>query len=410
MNAIILSVGTELTTGQTIDTNSAYLARQLAERGIHTMRHVTVADDRADIGAAITEACGKAELVIVTGGLGPTEDDLTRQAMADAMGTQLALDERSLAEISEFFRLRNRAMNETNRVQAMIPAGATAIQNRVGTAPGIAAKVRNAQVFVTPGVPSEMEWMYANAIAPLLPQAGGVIVHRIVHTFGAGESDVGARIADLMRRGANPLVGTTVAAGLVSIRIIACAEAPAQAQAMTDAVVAELHRRLGELIVGEGSATLAGTLGEMLRVRKFTVATAESCTGGLIGKLLTDVPGSSSYYIGGVVAYSNAIKMDVLGVPNELLSAHGAVSEEVAKAMAQGCRERLGSYWAVSVTGVAGPDGGTDAKPVGLVWIGVAGPGGVQAHRWFFPGARDLIRLRSAMAAMNYLRLELLKR
>ncbi len=407
MNAVLISIGTELTTGQTIDTNSAYLARQLAAHGIHTLEHVTVADDLDDITEAIRFACSKAELVIITGGLGPTEDDLTRSALAAAMGCDLVLDEACLAEIEEFFRLRKRPMNASNRVQAMIPRLAKPICNKVGTAPGIEARIGETQVFITPGVPSEMEWMFQNAIAPRLPRLNGVILHRIIHTFGQGESDVGARIADLMKRGANPLVGTTVAAGMVSIRVVSHAPTHEQAAAMSEDVVKQLHARLGELVVGESDATLAMAVGDLLRQRKQTLATAESCTGGLIGKMLTDVAGSSDYYIGGVVSYANRIKASLLGVEESLLAEHGAVSEPVAAAMAEGCRTRLGADWAISVAGIAGPTGATAVKPVGLVYIGLAGPGGTEVHQQVFPGSRELVRLRSALAAMNYLRLKL---
>ncbi|MFB3891317.1 MAG: competence/damage-inducible protein A [Phycisphaerae bacterium] len=407
MNAIVLSIGTELTSGQTIDTNSAYLARQLAERGISTLEHITVADDQPEIADAIRRSAAKADLVIVSGGLGPTADDLTRQALADAMGTTLEMDDKCLAEITEFFRLRNRPMSPVNQVQAMVPRGATAIPNKVGTAPGLYARIGRCDVFITPGVPSEMEWMYKNAVEPRLPSLSGVIVHRILHTFGAGESDVGAKIADLMKRGANPLVGTTVAAGLVSIRIIACAATVDEARRMTDGTVAAINERLGELVVGEGDMTMAQVVGELLRKRRQTLATAESCTGGLVGKLITDVSGSSDYYLGGVVSYSNRIKAGLLGVEEALLERHGAVSEPVARAMAEGCRKRLGSDWALAITGVAGPTGGTAEKPVGLVHIALAGPHGTEAIRSVFPGTREIVRLRSALMALNLLRLRL---
>lgn len=408
MKAIIVSVGTELTSGQTVDTNSAFLSRQLAAHGISTAAHLTVGDELADVAAAICQAAGGAELVIVSGGLGPTEDDLTRQALAAVLGCELVVDEPSLRQIEEFFALRNRPMNAVNRVQAMVPAKAAAIPNKVGTAPGIAAKLGQASIFVVPGVPSEMEWMFRNAIEPTLQDAPGVIQQRIIHTFGAGESDVGSKIVDLMKRGANPLVGTTVAAGMVSIRILSCAQTPEAAKAISDPVADEVRRRLGELVVGEGGSTMAGAVGELLVRAKQTVSTAESCTGGLVGKLITDVPGSTRYYSGGLVTYSNSLKMQLAGVGEGLLIAHGAVSEEVAAALAIGCRQRLGSDWAISITGIAGPGGGTPAKPVGLVWIALAGPSGVKTLRQFFPGPRETVRLRTALAAMNMLRLELL--
>lgn len=410
MNATIISIGTELTSGQTIDTNSAYLARQLAQWGIETVRHVTVTDDLAPIVEAIRDAVAHADLVLITGGLGPTADDLTRDALAQVLGTQLVLDEKCLADLEAFFQRLGRPMVPSNRIQAMIPQGCEVLENLVGTAAGLAARIGSAQIYVTPGVPHEMRWIFEHIIAPRLSRQGGVILHRIVHTFGAGESDIGEKIADLMIRGANPTVGTTVAAGMVSVRIIARAADMTAATRMADDVATQVRARLGKLVVGQEHQTMASVLGELLRGKNQTLATAESCTGGMIGQMITAIAGSSDYYRGGVVAYSNEIKSGVLGVSDDLLREHGAVSEPVAIAMADACRARLGSDWAISVTGIAGPGGGTPTKPVGLVYIGLAGPGkGARAFRHVFPGERDIVRLRASLAAMNYLRLELLE-
>jgi nicotinamide-nucleotide amidase len=408
MNAIIISIGEELTSGQTVDTNSAFLARRLAECGIKTLEHHTVSDDRGPITAAIARAAQAAELVIVTGGLGPTDDDLTRHGLADALGTELAIDPKCLAHLEEWFRSRGRTMVASNRVQAMVPRGAEPLDNRMGTAPGLAAKVGGATVYVTPGVPSEMKMMFEEVIRPRLPAGTGVIASKVVHTFGSGESDVGMKIADLMRRGANPLVGTTVAAGMVSIRIQAHSADPDQARAMAAEAAAEVRRRLGDLVVGEDDETMAAVVGGLLRKRGQTLATAESCTGGLIGELITSVSGSSEYYLGGVVAYANRVKVELLGVSDELLRQAGAVSEPVAGAMTEGCRRRFSSDWAISVTGVAGPTGGTAEKPVGLVYIGLSGPGGTEILRSQFSGTREVIRLRASLMGMNLLRLKLL--
>jgi len=408
MNAIIVSIGDELANGQTVDTNSAYLARELAMRGIAAIEHITVGDDQGAIAAVLRSAAGRADVLIVTGGLGPTADDLTRQALADAMGVGLALDEASLTDIEGFFRRMGRVMIDANRIQAMVPIGAAAIRNEVGTAPGLYARLGRCEVFITPGVPSEMRWMFQNAIAPRLGSQGGVILHRILHTFGEGEGNVGATIEDLMRRGGNPTVGTTVAAGMVSIRVVARAENLEAAQAASEATVQELRRRLGALVIAEGDVTMAAAVGELLRSKGATLATAESCTGGMLGEMLTSMPGSSDYYVGGVVSYANQAKETMLGVPGELIAQHGAVSEPVARSMAQGVRARLGSDWGIAITGIAGPGGGTAEKPVGLVWIALAGPGGTQAWRQVFPGTREVVRLRATLAAMNRLRLELL--
>ena len=408
MNAIIVAVGDELITGQTIDTNSAFLARQLAELGIETCGHRTVRDDRAAIAKAIRESAAGAGLVLITGGLGPTDDDLTRHGLADAMGAELVLDETCLEKIKEFFRVRGRTMIPANSIQAMIPAGAEPIANRLGTAPGIAAVVEGAKVFVMPGVPAEMKCMFAERIAPRLGRGAQAVVHRLVHAFGTGESDIGAKIADLMARGANPLIGTTVGAGMVTVRIAARGKGEADAQALAAETAAEIRRRLGRLVVGEDDATLGSAVGDLLRRRGQTLATAESCTGGLVGKLLTDPAGASDFYLGGLVAYANRVKQQALCVPAETLDAFGAVSEQAAAAMAVGCREALASDWAVSVTGIAGPRGGSQDKPVGLVYIGLADSGAHRTCRHVFPGTREIIRRRAAMAALNHLRLALL--
>ena len=409
MKAIIIAVGDELLSGKTVDTNSAYLSDQLTRLGIETVGHLTVGDNEQAIAAALIDAVGRAPIVLVTGGLGPTKDDLTRQGLAGAMGSDLRLDETCLTEIEAFFSGRGRKMAPVNRIQAMIPNGAEALANGFGTAPGIAARLGEATVCVMPGVPVEMREMFAASIAPRLPRAPIAILQRLVHAYGTGESDIGAQIADLMadREGA-VTVGTTVSGGLITVRITARGADQDAAAALADAAAGEVRRRLGTLVVGQDGVTMAPAVGKMLGARGQTLATAESCTGGMIGQMITDVPGASAYYLGGVIAYANEIKTALLAVPAEMLAAHGAVSEAVAEAMARGCRERFASDWAVSVTGIAGPEGGTEDKPVGLVYIGVAGPDGCTVHRHVFPHGRDQMRHRTAMAALNHLRLALL--
>jgi nicotinamide-nucleotide amidase len=407
MRAVVIAVGDELVSGRTVDTNSAHVAAALAEAGVQPHRQITVGDAEDDIAEAVSEAAAAAEVVVVTGGLGPTADDLTRQGLAKALGAELALDEASLSEIEAFFRLRGRRMRGANRVQAMVPAGAEALPNPLGTAPGIAARLGRARVFALPGVPHEMERMFAEQVAPRLPAGRGATFTRLVHAFGAGESDIAAEIADLMDRGAAPTVGITACSGLISIRVVARAAGAEAARRQAEGCVREVRRRLGQLVVGEDGDTLAAAVGRALRERRQTLATAESCTGGLLGALLTDVAGSSDYYLGGVVAYADDLKRDALGVPEAMLAEHGAVSEPVAAAMASGCRERFASHWAVGVTGIAGPAGGSEDKPVGLAYVALAAPDGTNVERHVFPGDRATIRGRAAMAAMNALRLAL---
>lgn len=408
MKAVIVAIGSELVTGQTIDTNSGFLARQLGRLGIETIEHVTVGDDRRAIADVLTEAAERADLVIVSGGLGPTPDDLTRHALADAMGVDLVSDPDQLERIERFFAKRGRKMIPANRVQATFPRGAEPLTNEVGTAPGIHARLGDAEVYVVPGVPSEMRWMYGNVIRPRLPAGQGAILHRVLHSYGQGESDIAARITDLMRRDDGPVrVGTTVAAGLVSMRVTARGADEAEADNCARRMLDEIRRRLGDLVVGEGEETMASAVGTLLRSAGQTVATAESCTGGLVGELITSVPGSSEYFLGGVVTYTNRMKRELLGVPAELLEAHGAVSKPVARAMADGARRVLAADWAIALTGIAGPTGGSDEKPVGLVWIALSGPDGTAVHRHVFPGTREIVRHRSALMALNHLRLAL---
>jgi nicotinamide-nucleotide amidase len=407
MKAIIISVGDELISGQTIDTNSAHLARRLAGLGIVTSAQWTVGDDRLAIASAIATAAKAADLVIVTGGLGPTADDLTRQALADAMETELVLDAKCLAEIEDFFRRRARTMVPANRIQAMVPAGAEPLSNKVGTAPGIAARLEGKPVFALPGVPHEMECMFEAAVAPRLGRDAGVVLYHTVHAFGGGESDIASAVADLMERGRNPTVGTTVASGMVTLRIISRARTPREAQEGIGNTARDIRSRLGAMVVGEGEETMASVVGDLLRRTGQTLAVAESCTGGMIGEMITTVAGSSDYFLGGMVAYSDGVKTRLLSVPREALDAHGAVSEEVAVAMAQGCKGSLKSDWAIGVTGIAGPSGGSEEKPVGLVYIALAGPSGTESHRHVFPGNRATIRLRASLTALNCLRLAL---
>lgn len=411
MKAIVISIGDELILGKTVDTNSAYLAQELGKHGLDVIAHHTVADRIEAISAEIRSACEQADYVVITGGLGPTKDDLTRQALAEVMGVPLELHQGCLDKIKELFKRRNWKMVAANQIQAMLPAGTQPLPNEAGTAPGISAKVGNTLVVVMPGVPYEMKQMFDLQVRPLLPKDSGSVVQLLLHTFGAGESDVGERIGDLMEsRDGNIKVGTTVAAGMVSIRItVSGADTNAQALQQAESVADQIRQRLGDLVLGSGTDTLAFVVGKLLSERKQTFATAESCTGGMVGQLITAISGSSEYYVGGVVSYSNALKQSLLGVSLQTLESFGAVSEPVAKEMALGCRERLNADWAVSLTGIAGPTGGTEEKPVGLVYIGLAGPDGVQVHRHLLSGNRDRVRQRAALAALNHLRLALLK-
>ncbi len=304
-------------------------------------------------------------------------------------------------------------MPDANRVQALVPVGAQPITNTCGTAPGIRAEFGQATIYAVPGVPREMEEMFRRSIQPEITAkaAGRSVQARKLLCFGAGESDIASRIADLMQRGRNPLVGTTPHEMIIGIRIVATGQSPREAKDLLDEDTAEIRRRLGDLVYGEDEQTLADTVGRMLIDRRLTVATAESCTGGLLAKSLTDLSGSSAYFLRGYVTYSNQSKTELLGVPAAMIGQFGAVSEEVARAMAMGCKARAGVHYAISITGIAGPTGGTAEKPVGLVYIALSGPEGTEVHRLSFGEhlQRWQIRDRAAKVALNLLRLAMLK-
>ncbi len=403
--AFILSIGTELALGQTVDTNAAWLARELAAIGIRTTRHATLADELPLIVDVLKQTAAEHDLVLVTGGLGPTADDLTRTALAEAAGTDLVEDPDSLARIRAFFAERQREMPARNSVQALRPRTGRSLPNDCGTAPGVHVRIGGTPVYSLPGVPREMRAMFEAQVRPHLP-VGRVIRSRILRSFGLGESDLGDRIRDLMQRGRNPEVGTTAAYALVGVRINATAETAPEADALLDRSEAEIRARLGDYVYGRDGETLPGAVLAMLATRGETLVTAESCTGGLVGEMLTDVPGSSRGYRGGVVTYANALKESLLDVPRDTLDTHGAVSEEVARAMADGARRILGGTWALATTGVAGPSGGTTDKPVGLVYIGLAGPDGTTVRRCLFgsDATRAAIRQRAALTALNLVR------
>ena len=407
--ASIISVGNELLGGQIVNTNAAYLGRRLLSIGIPTVSCYTVGDETDLIVEALGWAAGQADIVLITGGLGPTDDDVTRQGLAKFMGVELEFRDELLQQISEFFTRRDIKMSEKNKVQAYIPAGAEALANNVGTAPGITAEYEGKIFVCLPGVPSEMKQMFAESVVEKLGQSGEgqVVIIRKLHCFGTGESVIAEKLGDLMRRDRNPLINCTVSGGIITLHIVATAKDKSCADEMLERDRSELREILGDLVYGEDEQTLAEVVGAKLRERKATLAVAESCTGGLIGKLLTDAAGSSDYFRCGWVTYSNEAKVREVGVDKGLIEKHGAVSEEVARAMAKGAREKGGTDFAIGVTGIAGPGGGTDQKPVGLVYIAVDGLGRLDVRRYIFLHSRGHIRYRTALAALNILRLKL---
>ena len=419
MKAIVLSVGDELVLGQTVDTNSAWISQQLATIGISVFAHATVGDAQEDIEAALRSAIAQADAVIVSGGIGPTADDVTRQALAVVMDVPLEVNDAWLEHMRTWFQSLGRVMPETNSVQALIPRGATMIWNHNGTAAGVAAKIGKVSVFLTPGVPKEMKGMFTRDVLPALASAGGgaAIVQRTLHTFGAGESTIAEKLGNLMKRGRNPSVGTTVAGGVVSVRVNSRFDTAQEATTRSDGTCAEIRAALGDLIYGEDNETLPAVVATLLfdneRAKQWSpaVATVESCTGGLLAGMLTQTPGSSAYFRQGWVTYTNQAKMDQLGHPavmQESIEAHGAVSEPVAAKMATGGGVVSGAYFTLAITGIAGPGGGTGTKPVGTVCIALAAGDRVAVRTFIFPGDRDMIRDRAAKMALTMLRFELL--
>lgn len=426
MNAEIIAAGTELISGQRVDTNSAWIATALGELGIACSYHTTVGDDMVEYVTALALASQRADLILMTGGLGPTQDDITREAVAAVAGRKLVLDEPSLIAICTLFAGRKGTSTDPdqvvadlermfpdlvnrNRIQATLPEGAEPLPNRVGTAPGIWMRLGRATIACLPGVPSEMKVMYREQVVPRLSARGlaqQVTRIRKINMFGRGESEIEADALDLTSRGRIPEVGITAHQATISFRIFSRGSTPDVADEIARPTVESIYERFAELIIGEGDEDLDEAVFKALNERAMTLACAESCTGGLIAHKLTRVPGVSAVFRGGVVSYSNEAKQEILGVPEGMLSHFGAVSSEVAGAMAAGARQKFGADIAISTTGVAGPGGGTADKPVGLVWLGLATPEGVRtkALRLGEEQPREIIQERAAKHAINWVR------
>jgi len=402
----VVTIGTELLLGLTPDTNAAELGRALAAAGIEVVRHSTVGDRPEAIRAAVAEALDRTGFVITTGGLGPTRDDITKRVVAELCEKPLRLNEEVLRSLEDRFRRLGRPMAASNRTQAEVPEGATVLPNPRGTAPGLWVEERGRVVVMLPGVPSEMRGLLTEEVLPrLAARASGMVVRsRTVRTTGIAESALAERVGAIEDDIAPLTLAYLPSVEGVDLRVTAWTIPEAEAERRLAATVAMLRERAAEHCYGEDGTDLASVVLEQLRSRKTRLAVAESCTGGLLGGRITAIPGSSEVFAGGIVAYDDAVKRGMLDVSAALLKPHGAVSEEVVRAMVAGALRRFGVAAGLAVTGIAGPSGGTPEKPVGTVWLAAAFGQETRALKRIFPGDRAEIRARAAQAALDLLR------
>ncbi|MBD2690180.1 competence/damage-inducible protein A [Anabaena catenula] len=416
MSAEIICVGTELLLGDILNSNAQYLAQQLAKLGIPHYYQTVVGDNPERLKQVIEIAAARVQILIFTGGLGPTPDDLTCETIADFFGVPLVEDPEIIEDITEKFAQRGRVMSLSNRKQALIPQGAKVLPNPTGTAPGIIWQPHpGLTIFTFPGVPSELYPMWQETAVPFLKSQGWgeeIIHSRSLRFWGIGESTLAEKVSDYLNL-LNPTVATYAGKGEVRLRVSAKASSETAAEALIAPIEQKLIEIAGLDYYGADDDNLASVVGKLLRKSRETLSVAESCTGGGLGQMLTDISGSSDYFWGGVISYDNSVKVGLLGVNPEDLDKFGAVSATVAEQMAIGVKNRLGTTWGLSITGIAGPTGGTNEKPVGLVYIGLAGPGSdVTSFEYRFGTirGRSLIRHVSANAALDNLRRKLLTR
>lgn len=413
MQAEILATGDEIRSGALVDSNSAYISEKLEENGIEVVRHTSVGDDLPILVATLREIGDRMDVAVVTGGLGPTTDDLSAAAAAEAAGVHLSLNEKALENVESFFKKFNRPMTESNRKQAYLPDGCELLYNQVGTAPGFAISIGRCRFFFLPGVPYEMKRMLAEHVIPAMRTLqGDAVSHsrvRTITTFGLPESLAGEKVAGVVT--AYPGIKLGLRAHFPQIQVKLYARDPVAA--LLDQRLEQACRwaveRLGTHVISENGESMEVMVGKLLTEKAATLALAESCTGGLVANWLTNVAGSSTYFIFSGVTYSNQAKMDVLGVKPETLARYGAVHEETAREMAEGTRRVAGATYGLSTSGIAGPDGGTPDKPVGTVCIGLAGPDRAFGRRLYFPFGKRLMNKKIfAMAALDILRKELI--
>lgn len=406
MKAEIIAVGSEMLTAYRVDTNSLLLTDELNKLGIEVTRKVIVGDDRAVLRETFREALERAELVIAIGGLGPTEDDVTREAVAELLGRKLLLNEEILRGIQERFRRFGRQMSETNKRQAMVPEGATVLENKRGTAPGLWMEERGRIVILLPGPPNEMKAMFEAQVRARLEKvsSGRRLYTRELRVAGMPESEIDQRIAPIYTGTTDAQTTILAAPGEIQVHLRAWSGDAAAANRTLDELVERIWFALGEAVFTTKGEEMETVVANALNQNHATIAVAESCTGGLVAQRLTSIPGSSSYFLGGVVCYSNELKSAWADVPPELIEAKGAVSAEVAIALAEGIRRSTGAQLGIGITGIAGPSGGTTEKPVGTVHIALANESATKERSMHFPGDRERIRLYASQTAMDMVR------
>jgi len=410
--AEIIAVGSELLTPTKVDTNSLWLTERLNEIGVEIELKTIVGDDPARLEETIRDAVGRSDIVIVTGGLGPTEDDVTRQVSAVAVGRELVYLQELEDDLRERFRRWGREMPEINKRQAWVIQGAEVLPNPNGSAVGMMLDTGRSRLIVLPGPPRENQPMFTGFVLPKLAESAGAVVFRkrVIKVSGIGESALDEQIAPIYSLYANVRTGVLFNKSDVEVHLTASAASAAEADSINERLAAKIAERLGVAVFSTDGEEMEEVVGRLLRRRRETVSVAESCTGGLVGHRITEVSGASDYFPVAITAYANEMKTLLLGVPPELIEQFGAVSKEVAEAMASGMRERAGTDYAVSVTGIAGPTGGSDEKPVGTVFVGYADDGQVRSLHLKLPGDRYLVRWRASQAALDFLRRQILKK
>lgn len=403
----IVTTGTELLLGQIVNTNSAYLAAELNKLGLDVLYQTTVGDNRDRMRNALSIALDRSDIVITSGGLGPTQGDITKEVSASLFDRELSLHQPSLDNIKQICAFRGYPMASNNVRQAMVPNGAIVLDNACGTAPGIILEHNGKIVINLPGPPFEMKDMFTRKVIPYLTEKYGVeatILSKVLNTFGIGESTLEEKIKDLILSQSNPTLALLARPGEVIIRITAKAALKSEAQRMIDVLEREIRSRIDEYIFAVDDITMEEIVGDLLKESHMTISCAESCTGGLLSSRLTDVAGSSAYLYGSVISYDNEVKISELKVPRHILETVGAVSEETAIAMAEGIKNKFGTSIGIGITGIAGPDGGSDEKPVGLVYIAIAGELGTKCYKNQFKGKRTAIKYRATQTALDIVR------